>query len=304
MNPEPGATPDNAGKKEEGDQGSNNVDSEADKKKKEQEAEEAKKKEAEAAFKTKKEQANATISGLTNLSDEERNGYKDRVEKIADTNKITEIEDIVKEAQAKDDEKMKSKEAADKLEEAKQKAINEIKNLQALEENERTTFVQKIEAIKTVEQKDEVEKILKEAKDANTKKLQEEAKKQADEIKQDQITSAKLTIGNDKYFWLELTASKETYDKLKDKRLMFNLDKIGGNEGIEFATRFKVGENAFTFHKFIKNEGSNVIFQISSDQAYGAENEKGKYRVTKIWLENDVTETNLLKTPSNEVDNL
>ncbi|AJQ45339.1 hypothetical protein JM47_01870 [Ureaplasma diversum] len=259
-----------------------------------------KQKEAEATLKTKKEEANNTINALANLTPEERKEFTDNVDKITDTTKSEEINKIVEEAKTKDTEKKNAKEAATKLEEEKQNAIAEINKLQALEESERAPFVQKIEAIKTVDQKEEIQKTLKEAKDANAKKVAAKAKKEAEEVKSS-LTPVSIRIENDKYIWLKLKTTNQTFSKIEAKRLKFTLNNGKGGEFVENAAGFgPTNKTIYYQNKKVESDGS-VTFEISSDQKYGAENEKGTWKVTQVWLSDDTTETNLLTKQSDEL---
>ncbi|KEZ23320.1 hypothetical protein [Ureaplasma diversum] len=104
------------------------------------------------------------------------------------------------------------------------------------------------------------------------------------------------------YFWLRLNTSKETFDKLKDGRLKFLLDKGNGTFEEQASLFEQGGRKAYYVNDKVEADGS-VSFSISSDQPYGGnQNEKGKYKVTQIWLLGDDSKNNLLNQNNKTVD--
>ncbi|AHH45365.1 hypothetical protein [Mesomycoplasma bovoculi] len=116
---------------------------------------------------------------------------------------------------------------------------------------------------------------------------------------QSQLTPVNLYF-RDKYFFLRLQTSKTTYDKIKNDRLKFVLEK-GLREYIEQAAEVEQNHQTSYYLNYLDEHNGNVSFEITSDQSYGGNDEKGTYKVTKVWLSKDPSETNLLKKDSKTV---
>ncbi|WP_038103706.1 GA module-containing protein, partial [Ureaplasma diversum] len=328
---ESGATPDNTTKNEHGDQGSNNVDSEAEKKKKEQEEQAAKQKEAEDALKAKKEQANTTISGLINLSDEERKVFTDKVEKITDPTKSDEIDAVVEEAKAKakDAENKKKQEmnpggnansnannqegsgsensqegeasppatgdakqnADQELKTKKDTAKSTINDLKNLSESEKKTFTDKIELITQSSREDEIKTIIDEAKALDSKKL---------------AIKNKLTIKsftkNGNYLKLTISTSDETYNKIKDNTLVLEF-KNNNNLFVKDSTGTwkdrNTGKTLYNVNNVSKNGVTTFDVETLSPWAnFG----KVTLKVVSIVSSADKTKMNILNNESSEIN--
>lgn len=89
-----------------------------------------------------------------------------------------------------------------------------------------------------------------------------------------------------------------TFEQIKNDRLKFNLDK-GEVESIETASAFQGTPN---FYIINSQNDNNVTFSITSNLPYGDEKEKGTYKVTRVWLSSDNSETNLLSESSKEFE--
>ena len=131
-----------------------------------------KKTETEADKKAKeledaKAKAKTTVSGLDNLTEKEKTGFTDRIDKAS---KIEEIQPIVEEAKAKAAENKKAKEDEEKKKEEEKKALAKAKEdakaavdkLDKLSDADKKSFKDKID---TADNKADVDRILKEATD-------------------------------------------------------------------------------------------------------------------------------------------
>ena len=115
---------------------------------------EAKKAKEEEELKEAKTKAKATVNALENLTEEEKKGFTDKVDKAS---KIEEIQPIVEEAKTKAKEKADAK----ALEEAKTKAKDEINALENLTSEEKKSFTDRIDKASKIE---EIQPIVEEAK--------------------------------------------------------------------------------------------------------------------------------------------
>ncbi|AHH45362.1 hypothetical protein [Mesomycoplasma bovoculi] len=103
-------------------------------------------------------------------------------------------------------------------------------------------------------------------------------------------------------FFLRLLTSKATFEKIKNDRLAFTLDK-GGLKIDELASEFPQSGHTSYYRNYYDEPNGNVSFEIISNRSYGSDpKEKGKYKVTKVWLSNDSSKTNLLDKESNTED--
>ncbi|BAP39497.1 variable surface lipoprotein [Metamycoplasma canadense] len=176
--------------------------------------------------------------------------------------------------------KQNSDTAAEGLKNKKEKAKEELEKFTYLLEQEKNDYNIQIQKATKI---NEIDQIIKNAKV--------------------ELELTDFRIDSEKYFWIELKTSKETFEKIKNKRLSFELKKDNifcTENAASFNNQQKPYDPPFYLPRLTKIEGNYVKFSISSEQKYGInDNEKGKYIVNSVWLGNDKNKTNLLNAKNN-----
>ncbi|AJQ45460.1 hypothetical protein JM47_02670 [Ureaplasma diversum] len=163
-----------------------------------------------------------------------------------------------------------------KLASEKEKAKEEVNKLTNLLPEDKETFNNQINGSK---QSQDINGILVKAK-------------QKDEERKNQLTPVNFWVDDEKYFWLRLKTSKETFAEIEKDRLAFKLEK-GRLEVEQLASGFGVGKTEYFVRKQVN--GDIVTFDISSYLPFNKTDEKGTYQVTSVWLTKDKSKNLLSK---------